>query len=497
MRAFRGERVLIIPLHKPLTAATFPVVTAILILLNCFVFLFLQGGDDAVLERAAKHFRESGLAKLEVPAFVQHLERGGEHEMAVALEQIPEPARSQWTLRAIQSDAAFQRALAGDAVFKPGDEHYPRWRELRTRLERIWAERFTDRFLLRYSEIDPVRLVGSMFLHGGLGHLLGNMLFLALLGLLVEGALGPWLFLAVYLLGGIGGSSIGLARHWGELGGALGASGAIAALMGAFCVLWGLRKVRFFWWFFVAFDYVKAPALLLLPAWLGWELFNMWANPDAGVGFDAHAGGIVSGALLALAVRRAGWERRAFMDEEEQRDAAAAACETAMSALGRLEFRKARELLAPLATQRPGDPAILVPLYRCWRAEPAAEGFHAAARDALLGTSVGRGEQAQVVAVWTDYLAATSGEPRLAPAELVAFARRCIAWGAVAEAEKVLEVASHSGEGAGVPEAAFELALVLRERQQRAAYVRLLQHIVARFPSSPHAQKSRFLLENS
>src|SRR5690606_22699464 len=139
---------------------------------------------------------------------------------------------------------------------------------------------------------------------------------LALIGLLVEGALGHGLFLAVYLLGGMGSALLSLLWRMGETGGALGASGAIAALMGAYCVLWGRRKVRFFWWFFVVFDYVKAPALVLLPVWLGWEVLNMAFNSQANIGFDAHAGGIVCGALLALGVRRLGWERREFLDAD-------------------------------------------------------------------------------------------------------------------------------------------------------------------------------------
>ncbi|MET0226436.1 MAG: rhomboid family intramembrane serine protease [Dokdonella sp.] len=271
--------------------------------------------------------------------------------------------------------------LAGGRRITPQAAGYAVWREHRDEFERQRNAAFTERWMLRFSEFDPRRMLGAMFLHGGVGHLLGNMIFLAALGLLVEGALGAWLFLAVYLLGGTGSAMFSLAWRWGDAGSALGASGAIAALMGAYCVLRGRRKVRFFWWFFVAFDYVKAPALVLLPFWLGWELVNLFWNKGAHVGFDAHAGGIVCGALLAL-----GWERRAFLDEDSIADAAAddrAALAKAQQHLGRLQIPAARALLEPIAARRPDDFDVRVALYRCARYEPRTPRLDAAARHVL------------------------------------------------------------------------------------------------------------------
>ncbi len=69
--------------------------------------------------------------------------------------------------------------------------------------------------------------------------------------------------------------------------------------MGAFCVVWGRRRVRFFLLvFFVVFNYARGPVILLLPVWLGWELYSLASSDNGSVAFDAHAGGLVSGALL-------------------------------------------------------------------------------------------------------------------------------------------------------------------------------------------------------
>ena len=191
------------------------------------------------------------------------------------------------------TDVAFTQALAGGELFDDAAA-FARWRELRPRYERLRDEVFTLRHVLRSSEIDPWRMLSSAFLHGGAGHLIGNMIFLGALGLLVEGALGAWRFAAVYVLGALGSSAVSLWWRWGESGGGLGASGAIAALMGTFCLVYGRQPVRFFYWIGVVFDYVRAPAIWLFPAWLGWEVYNLLANGDLGIGFDAHAGGLVT-----------------------------------------------------------------------------------------------------------------------------------------------------------------------------------------------------------
>jgi len=90
----------------------------------------------------------------------------------------------------VQSEPAFVSELAGGRRITPQAAGYAVWREHRDEFERQRNAAFTERWMLRLSEFDPHRMLGAMFLHGGVGHLLGNMIFLAALGLLVEGALG-------------------------------------------------------------------------------------------------------------------------------------------------------------------------------------------------------------------------------------------------------------------------------------------------------------------
>jgi len=488
--------VLIVPLHRAPTRERFAWVTLALILANAFVFFVLQSGDAQRRGLALAYYAAQDLARWEFPAYRDWLAaRPDGARRGETFAELADAGRVELAVQALQSDARFLADLdAGRAGAPPDAGH----RAHRAEFERLWNAAVGERWSLRFSEIDPRRMLGAMFLHGGIGHLIGNLLFLAFLGLLVEGALGPALFLALYLLGGLGSTALSLAWRWGEAGAALGASGAIAALMGAYCVLWGTRKVRFFWWFFVVFDYVKAPALVLLPFWLGWEIVNLLWNRGAHVGFDAHAGGIVVGALLALGVRALHWERRDYLDEDAAADAEAearAALEKAREHIGRLEIGAARALLEPLAARRPDDLEPRLALYRCARYEPRMPRLAEAARAALLPAPRDVAAAREQKAVYDDYVKAGAGRLPLSAAQTIALARRWPPIGAGAAAADLLTaLVQRLPATAGLPAACLAVARDLRARGEGDAAKRLLERVAAAYPAGGDADKARLLL---
>jgi hypothetical protein len=149
-----------------------------------------------------------------------------------------------------------------------------------------------------------------MFLHGSLGHLLGNMLFLYLVGVAVEDALGPAMFLLFYLLGGASSIIAHTLAVPQSTRPCLGASGAIAAVMGAFLVYHARARIRFFWFYMLFFrprwGTFEARASVILPLWFGLQLLFALLDPgmSSGIAFWAHIGGFVFGWLCALALHR-------------------------------------------------------------------------------------------------------------------------------------------------------------------------------------------------
>ena len=489
-------------MHRALTRANFPWATFGLILANVFVFFGLQLGDDGVRDRALAYYVDADLAQWEFPAYREWLDvHGDAKERAQAFIRFADAGNVAIAVQVLQSDADFIAALEADEVITPALAEHAQWRELRQEFDRLWEGGFTERWMLRQSELSPPRILGSMFLHGGIGHLLGNMLFLALLGLLVEGGLGHGLFLVVYLVGGFGAALASLAWHWGDHGSLIGASGAIASLMGAYCVLWGRRRVRFFWWFFVVFDYVRAPALLLLPFWLGWEVLQMLFVHDSNVAFEAHAGGIVSGALLALTVRAAGRERREFLDEDEVAQAASddhTALAKAREHIGRLELPAARALLEPLAQRHPDDLDVLVALYRCARYEPGGPRLAAAAA-AVFAQPARRATDIRTQKdVYDDAVKAAGARMAVTPAQQVALAARWPLIGEGAAAASLLGGLAESAPATPeLPATLLKVARDLRLRGDAASASRLLERIVATWPASGDASKARMLLADA
>ncbi|GHA70949.1 rhomboid family intramembrane serine protease [Cognatilysobacter bugurensis] len=478
---------LILPLHRPLTRATFPFVTALLVLANLLVFFGPQRRDEAAMEAATRRYVESGLAAIETQAYERHLERGRVRDAQARWQALPEAAQPGAALAEAETDVGFRAELDRGALFDDAAVT-ARHRELRAAFAPYVDRVFTLRHLLRSNEVDPWRMLASAFLHADAAHLIGNLVFLVALGLLVEGALGPPRLLALYLLGALGASAASLAWRWGDPSGGLGASGAVAALMGAFCVVWGRRPVRFFYWLLVVFDYVRAPAIWLLPAWLGWEVLNLMMQPDAGIAFDAHAGGLVTGALVGLAFAATGQVRSAFIEDAASGDIADDRWTRAQALLGRMRLDEADALLTELAAEQPQRLDLRLARYRVAsngaRAEVAERGWDALAVDARDAAGI-----ASQLAVLRELDASGHGVPE---PQRRALAARWIDSGALDAAEAAL---------AGLQcEASEELAALwfrlALAHGPRDAGLPALRTVAERFVGSPQAAKAQFLLDN-
>ncbi len=482
---------LILPLHRPLTRATFPVVTALLVALNVAIFLFLQSGDVSRLAALGAWYENSGLAQAEWPAYVDfEAMRDGPQARAV-LQQLPDAERAAVLFQARIFDFALERALEQAALDGAHAEAAGRTVALQRDFQARAARVVTLRYRLRYGEAAPLRWITAAFLHGGVMHLVGNMFFLVALGLLVEGALGSWRFVLLYLAGAAGASLFSLAWNWGEAGGALGASGANAALMGAFAFIWGWRPVRFFWWFFVVFDYVKKPAIWLFPIWAGWEALNMLFNGGAGVGFDAHLGGLLTGALLGWGLVHGGQVRHDFLEETDVAPDVAAELDGIRTTAGRMDLAAAQEQLEALEARAPGrlDVALFghrLAVLGLQRAEASRRALRALDIPAL---------DASEVALQLALLEEAFPLDRPVPDGLwrERVRQRWLALGCLQESRRLLEAWLADGASAANW---FELALRARERGEGDLHHALLEEIVARFPAFPEAGKARFMLEH-
>ena len=144
----------------------------------------------------------------------------------------------------------------------------------------------------------PQGLLTYMFLHGSIGHIFGNLLLLWVLGDNTECELGPLTFITLCIGSSVVGGLAQLLFGNTQLP-VVGASGAIAGIMGAYCVLFPKVKLRFLILLFPI--YVPAYAFVLL--WGGVNIFNLGLGSD-GVAWWAHVGGLFTGVCIAFPLRR-------------------------------------------------------------------------------------------------------------------------------------------------------------------------------------------------
>ena len=139
-------------------------------------------------------------------------------------------------------------------------------------------------------------LFSSLFIHGGLIHLLGNMLFLWIFGNNIEDRLGKVRFLLFYLACGLGASLVHVAFHSASKIPVVGASGAISGIMGAYLILFPTARVRTLVFLFFFITFVDLPAAVFLLIWFFYQF--LYAGGGGGIAWLAHVGGFVIGFLL-------------------------------------------------------------------------------------------------------------------------------------------------------------------------------------------------------
>ncbi|MBI4496148.1 MAG: rhomboid family intramembrane serine protease [Deltaproteobacteria bacterium] len=144
----------------------------------------------------------------------------------------------------------------------------------------------------------PLTLFSSMFLHGGFLHLLGNMLYLWIFGNNIEDRLGHFRFLLFYLLCGLLAAILQISTDPDSTVPMIGASGAIAGILGGYLLLFPRAQVVTLVFIFIFIRILRLPALLILGFWFLVQVMSLGGGLTSNVAFFAHIGGFVSGLIL-------------------------------------------------------------------------------------------------------------------------------------------------------------------------------------------------------
>lgn len=288
---------IIVPTEKSLDWRHAPLVLCALVFINVMVFFLYQSGDTNKLVEAMASYHTQGFIEDEWPIFEDYLEEQGDEQLA---EYRRSYAKGQYDyiIADLLMREDFYRYLQTNVRSYMTPDRFDLWATERARLHKLVQSVSYIANGLQANQLRPASLITHQFLHGDIMHLLGNMFFLIVCGFAVEAAIGHWRFLLFYLLSGVGAGFAQAATDWTSSQPLVGASGAISGVMAMYLAVFRFKKIEFFYWFFFLVGYFRAPALLILPFYIGKEIYLYQTDPDSNVAFMAHAGGFLAGAVL-------------------------------------------------------------------------------------------------------------------------------------------------------------------------------------------------------
>src|SRR5579864_5081506 len=297
---------MLIPLrHENMEGRRWPVISIAIIAINIFAFLGTHWQIEAqnpkrsevrvhILLLAAMHPELS--MSPDAQEFVTRFKKGN----PAVWSRVSSPNRDVadvWDakIRLVENPVELQREMDSLAQQYTELEH----------------ESILERYAFIPAHPQPISYVTANFLHGGWLHIIGNMWFLWLAGAILEDTWGRIIYPIFYFLSGAMALQFYAWANPGSIVPTLGASGAVAALMGAFLVRYPKTKIEMLWLFGFGFRSYRfhARAYWLLPLWLGMEIFSgAIFGSSSGVAHWAHVGGFVFGAVGAVGLRYCGLE---------------------------------------------------------------------------------------------------------------------------------------------------------------------------------------------
>ena len=289
---------LIIPTEKRFDLKHTPIVVFLIVLTNILIFFVYQSGDNEKFNHALTVYDDHGFFQSEWPLFEDYLALQGENELLGEYRKFLGEDGAYQVMSALLMRQDFYNHLNQSKQTLFYENKLVEWNKYRKEVNETISSISFINFGLIPKQLSPFTFVSHQFLHGDALHLMGNLFFLLICGFAVEAAIGHMRFLFFYLISGIAGGGMYAAMDFSSNATLVGASGAISGVMAMYLAIFRLKKIEFFYWFFVFVGYFRAPALLILPFYIGKEVFNYYNEDDSNVAFMAHAGGFLAGSLL-------------------------------------------------------------------------------------------------------------------------------------------------------------------------------------------------------
>ena len=401
------------------------------------------------------------------------------------------------SLERMHGDHVFIKKLLNDEIITSEDRIYATWKELRREYEGIMAGVISISYGFKPSEKSPVTTLTHMFIHGSFLHLLENMIFLWLVGCVLEIGCGKLLYVGIYLISGVLSVWLFALVHMDSTVPLVGASGAISGLMGAYTLLYGKKKIKIFYSIGVYFNYARVSAIILLPVWIGNEFFQLFFGDCAHIAYVAHLGGLISGAMLGYLNLKFIGLKNEDVFAEDPGEKISSLLEQALQRIGKLDMQGARPLLEHVLAIDTNNRSALIHLFNIDKLKPKEERFHKTASN-LLHHLVNDREAYDILHdTYREYSSVSKGL-RLNLDLLFRIGSIFSTHGYLEESEKIMAVLLKKHPGfQKVPTGILSLARAYLKEGMTEKGKKCLHIIRQKFPESAESQIANHLLKKS
>jgi membrane associated rhomboid family serine protease len=348
---------IIIPTEKRFDWKHTPIVLFSIVFINILVFFLYQGNDETKLELALDQYRDLNYFEHEWPIYKKYLRSKDELEQLEYFEELIKQSEeiqnlnlpdaylelmnsSEYSdefneqLESMQSGRLFDPTVASSilidrefyaylhtniAQYDIDQKSLRSWSSYRPEIHETIESISYFSLGATAQDFNILTLITSQFLHGDVMHLFGNLFFLLICGFAVEAVVGRLNFLLFYTLSGVAAALLHITFDQQSYSPLIGASGSISGVMAMYLGIFRLKRIEFFYWLFIFVGYIRAPALAILPFYIGKEMYSYFSVPESNVAFMAHVGGFCSGAILIAATQllKPNMLNETYVDEEQ------------------------------------------------------------------------------------------------------------------------------------------------------------------------------------
>ncbi|MDU9047380.1 MAG: rhomboid family intramembrane serine protease [Candidatus Electrothrix sp. Rat3] len=474
----------------------FPCVTIFLLLLNIGIFFYFQHSEQQKYMRAVSWARSSGLLEIELEAYQEYLQRRHEAIPDFLHDTEKPTAIFQHLIR----DDRFQSALRQQILIPPADPRFADWSPKR----KVFEERLNQSLAYRFG-YSPARknylgITTYMFFHDSIIALVGNMLFLWFVGSWIEIGIGRILYLGIYLLTGVfSGLAFGFIHPLSQ-GPLLGASGAIAGLMGTYLLVYCGKRSNALCSLGFCSRHTTIFGWFLFPFWISKEVY-LFANSLEPQTIAPLIGGLLTGIIIGLVFRTNEGKQAEREEIPTKRQRATIQSHILLPEqdiqiadnLSEKEAVSLRKKIVEALKKDPNNLTELAQLFHLDKRSPKSDQFHRTA-GRLLRQLEALESYKDLYAYFQEYKQ-VSGAPRLQPSVMLALAEIHIHSGETAQAGRfLLLLMKQRPQYPGLPSCLFRLGKAYRKQGKEERAKKCFQLICKQYPRTIISQEAEEML---